>query len=188
MKSGSFTARLVAILAPIAALAMLCVLIILPLANVYEDASARIDAAQITIARYEDAKARLPILRAKLDAAERDLPRELLLTHASAAETQAGLQATLQNLIASSGVTPMSSRSLPPIERGAFVTFGAELHLRATPPSLAKLITQIESAKPVLRIETLTISAPEGGQGPVDDGGQPELSAEITIAGLATAR
>jgi hypothetical protein len=188
MKSGGFTARLVAILAPIAALAMLCVLIILPLANVYEDASARIDAAQIAIARYEDAKARLPVLRARLDTTKRDLPRDLLLARASAAEAQAGLQATLQNLIAGSGVTPMSSRSLPPIDRGAFVAFGAELHLRATPPSLAKLIGQIESAKPLLRIETLTISAPEGGQGPVDDAGQPELSAEMTVAGLAAAR
>ena len=188
MKSGSFTARLVAVLAPIVALAVLCVLVVLPLANVYEDASARIDAAQITIARYEDAKARLPVLLTTLDTAERNLPRALLLAHASAAETQAGLQTTLQNLISGSGVSPMSSRSLPPIARGAFVAIGAELHVKATPPSLAKLIAQIESAKPLLRIETLTISTPEGGQGPVDDGGQPELSAEMTIAGLAAAR
>jgi hypothetical protein len=188
MKPGTWLSRIIAIAAPLAILAVLYTLVVAPLMDAYADASGRIDAANEKIAHYLAAKERQPALEKALEAEKGALPASALLPKASAAETQSALQGTLQKLLAATGVETQSSRSLPPAARGAFTVFETEVNLRASPPHLAKLFEAVEAATPVMRIEKLAMASPEGGQGPVDDEGQPILSVQVNIAGLAAAR
>jgi hypothetical protein len=188
VKSGTLSARATAVAAPIALLAILYVTVILPLSEAYEDASGRIYLARETLSRYEAAKSRIPMLSDTIEAEKRAIPSNLFLPTLSAAETQSSLQATVLRLIATSGATPVTSRSLPPIERGSFLTYEIEFDIKISPPNLVRFLQSIETAVPLLRIEIFTVSASEGGQGPVDDDGQPELSMHATIAAVTAVR
>lgn len=107
------------------------------------------------------------VMLGRLHAAEAELTQRIkahkapdanvTLAGASEAVALQALQASVTALAAQHGVRPQTTRMLPAVERGGLQLAGVQIELAAPLPSIQAVMHAVESARPMLLIEHLTL-------------------------------
>jgi hypothetical protein len=111
-----------------------------------------------------------------IDAASWDLDRgtpELLA---------AQLQRAIENAASAAGAIVSSSRTLPAVQEGGFARIGLDFELQTTLPSLQTMLLRIDTARPRVFIDRLTVHVPEAGDTTKGADGQRELTVTLRVA------
>lgn len=112
------------------------------------------------IVHYHRLLGELPALQAAVAGLERARPLSpYLLAGSNRALAAAGLQKQLQNAATEHGVTLLSLRVQNPVSAGPLEGISVEARLRAGIPELRDLLYWIETARPYLFIEDITVNA-----------------------------
>jgi general secretion pathway protein M len=175
-KTGQALAALIAALA----LAVLWVGIAAPLAGWY---SGLLAAERQEIARGDALRQSLPALRAAAAAAAKQADANgILLAGGSDAIAGANLQADLQGLAAQNGTSLDSIAMVPAQQTGAMRRIGVQVSITATWPVLIAFLGAIDSARPRMIVDQLTVTSP----GPTDATQDASLQAGFTVAAYRT--
>jgi general secretion pathway protein M len=136
------------------------------------------------LADYERLNAELPSLEQRLSqirASGADTAG--FLDGPNAAMIAAKLQGDVQQIATAAEVALRSSQTLPPAKEGSFRRIGLQLELGATPAGLQRLLYRIETARPALFVQHLSIRLPEDGTATSALDGQPQLTIRLELCG-----
>ncbi len=146
----------VAILAT--AIALLYVLVVAPLGELYADRQTRLENRAMLAARIVVATTELPTLRTRL-AELRATPSasNLTLDGATDALAAANLQSRLEALAVSADVPLSSVEALPAEDRGSFRRIGLRITVSGGYENVVRLLGAIENSSPPLVVDNLRI-------------------------------
>jgi len=134
------------------------------------------------IVHYQRLLGEQPALQAAVARLERTRPlAPYLLAGTNRALAAAGLQKQLQDAATKHGVTILSLRVQNPASVGPLERISVEARLRTGIPELRDLLYWIETARPYLFIEDLSINARRAGRRTRTPGG---LEVSLTLHGL----
>ncbi len=140
------------------------------------------------LARYDQVEAMVPELQQRLKTLRADQAgMDAFIQGANPALMTAKLQASAQQITAAADVQLRSSRTLPLAAEGNFSRLGLELELTASAGGLQHLLYDLESAKPMIFVDRLSISVPEGGTTAKAPDGQSALNISIRVLSYAQA-
>lgn len=172
-----------AVLLMLLALAVLWVGIAAPLAGWYSARAGLLAAERQEIARGDALQKDLPALRAAAAAAAKQADANgILLDGGSDAIAGANLQVELQGLAAQNGTSLDSIAMVPAQQAGALRRIGAQVSVTATWPVLIALLGAIDTARPRMIVDQLTVTSP----GPTDPTQDAPLQAGFSVAGFRT--
>jgi len=178
-RAGQALALLIAVLA----LALLWLGIAAPLSSWYFARADLLAEQQQEIARGEALRQSLPALRAAARAAAAQADANgILLAGATDDIAGAGLQQDLQNLAAQAGTSLDSITTVPSQPEGALRRIGVQVSVTATWPVLIALLAAIDSARPRMIVDQLTVTNP----GSTSAGQDAPLQAGFTVAAFRT--
>jgi len=156
--------------------------VIRPLIHSYVAAGDRLDGSRDEIIHYQRLLNSTPELQAAVVRLERTQPlKPLLLAGTNRALAAAGLQKKLQDAADKHGVTILSLRVQNPVAAGPLERISVEARLRAGARELRDLLYFIETTKPYLFVDKLTINVRHAGRRTRVPGG---LETSLTLHGL----
>jgi hypothetical protein len=94
----------------------------------------------------------------------------------------AQLQRTIENAASAAGAAVSSSRTLPAAQDGGFSRIGLDFELQTTLPSLQTMLLRLDTARPRVFVDRLTVQVPEAGDTTTGADGQRELAVTLRIA------
>ena len=155
-----------------------------PLAEYLASSDDALAATRAQIARYQALLNELPALQAAAARLERDRPLvPYLLTGSNRALAAADLQRRLQEAAEKHGVTILSLRVKTPMTDGILERISVEARLRAGIRELRDLLHQIETARPYLFVDDLSINVRQSRR---RQGAALGLEISLTLYGLRT--
>lgn len=156
-------------------------LLIEPVARLYVETNQQIEAERIALGRLEAASNVL----AEAGTAATAQPasdQPMVLQGASEARALSALQTLVAQLAGRHGVRPSTSRMLPILERDGLRLAGMQIDVRAPLATVQKLLHALETARPVLIVEALTLE-PVQRDGPYTG----EVRAGVQVYGVLPA-
>jgi hypothetical protein len=108
---------------------------------------------------------------------------DLFLAGESDAVRQSGLQVRIAELLRSSGLMVRSTRTTPASERDGLRMIGSEVHATGTIAQVQMALLRLESARPVLIVQSIHVSA-SANSAAVGDDRAGVLDVRLAIAGL----
>lgn len=152
--------RTLALSLALLALAILYVVAVAPLLDLYAERTVQIETRRSLLAKLNAVANELPTLRERLAGLRTNADSDkLTLSGGNDAVASAALQVRLQELATANGVTIRSSESLASQSQGPFRSIVLRLMLSAPYQGLVKLLAAIETARPPLIIDELRISS-----------------------------
>jgi hypothetical protein len=109
---------------------------------------------------------------------------DLLLGEGTPAILSANLLTQLKELAAANGIDVLRAGNLPPNRQGPLVLIGGELEMSGAVPAVYALIGRIQSARPYLFIDSLTIRAADPAAG---EDGETSVAVEMRVQGAIIA-
>jgi general secretion pathway protein M len=152
--------RLVAFTLVLIPLILLAQFVLRPLLESYVSTGNDLVSTREEIVHYQRLLGELPALQAAVARLERTGPLSpYLLAGTNRALAAAGLQKKLQDAATKHGVTILSLRVQNPASGGPLERISVQARLRAGIPELRDLLYWIETARPYLFIEDITVNA-----------------------------
>jgi general secretion pathway protein M len=150
--------RRLAALCVLAGLAGLCVAVAVPVVGAYGGQQRRIAAAEETLARYRGLAAQRPALERRLaEVRRREEGRNAYLKGGDKAIAGAALQTTIRDIVRAHGGEVSSTQTLPGETLEGFRRVAVESRLAASIESLQAILHAVETAKPHLFVDDLTV-------------------------------
>ena len=170
------------------ALALLFVVLVLlmrfavqPMVAAYAGVGDDVAASQDALLRYQRIIAELPALKAASSRIRRDRPlAPFLLAGSNPSLAVANLQQRLQDVAGQHNATVVSIRVMDPTSEGPLQRVGLQAHLKAGTQALRDILFELETGRPYLFVESLTIHPARSRRGSVADG----LDIRLTLAGM----
>ncbi len=133
--------------------------VLLPLAEAYASSGSELEATRERIVHYQRLLSERPALEAAVEQLERSRPlAPYLLAGANRALAAADLQRRLQEAVQQHDVTILSLRVKNPVDDGPLERISVEARLRADVRQLRDLLYAVETGKPYLFVEDLSIN------------------------------
>lgn len=133
---------------------------------------------------YERIAAQAPEYRKALTAMDRRSGRSFYLTNTAANLAGAELQELVKAAIESNGGRITTSQNIAPRDDGRFREIVVSVQFFATTPTLQKILTAIETHRPYLIVDNLTIRPLNAFRGFKPGPGQePELNVQLEVGG-----
>lgn len=151
--------------------------LVMPCAAWYQSRQDKLDAMRLETAHMQALKNALPALRAAVAAVDADASGGVLVAGDSDAIAGANLQAVLNTLAASAGTSLDSVETVATLQEGALRRIGVSVSTSATWPVLVAFLTAIETARPRMVVDDLSVTADSQPAG----GGDPTLQASFTV-------
>ena len=176
--------QILALCIGLAALLLLWAALLAPLWGWYQERAGALAQQRVLAARMQALAREIPALRAAVAAQGPDQGgAALLLQGNSDAIAGANLQSALQDLATQSG-TSLDSAALAPVQaQGPLRKLGLQVSLTASWPALISFLTAIETARPRMIVDGLSLS----NTGPPDAGGAPPVQATFTVSAFRAA-
>ena len=170
------------------ALALLFIVLVLltrfamqPIAAAYAGVGDDVAANRDAMLRYQRIIAGLPALKAASSRMKRDRPlAPFLLAGSNASLAVANLQQRLQDTAERHKATVVSVRVLNPVSDGPLERVALQAHLKAGTQSLRDILFELETARPYLFVESLTIHPARRQRAPPAGG----LDVRLELAGM----
>ena len=174
--------RLLALSLLLIPLILVAKFVLWPWLQSYASTEDDLDSTREEIVHYQRLLSEQPALQAAVARLERTRPLSpYLLAGTNRALAAAGLQKQLQDAATKHGVTILSLRVQNPASVGPLERISVEARLRAGIPELRDLLYWIETARPYLFVEDISINARRAGRRTTTPGG---LEVSLTLYGL----
>ncbi|MDQ6621758.1 MAG: type II secretion system protein GspM [Pseudomonadota bacterium] len=164
-------------------LGLLLALVLVPVVLIHQHYDSAIDDLKDRLQRYRRVAAQAPEYRKALDAMRERDARRFLLKNTAPNLAGAELQELVRAAVEGNGGRITTSQNQPPKDEGRFRQIGVNLQFFATTQNLQKVLYALESQRPYLLIESLTvrpINAFRGFRPP--PGQEPEVNVQMDVA------
>lgn len=177
--------RAAAVLLLFAAVAALFAAVALPLLRLHRHYDTAIADTLDRTARFQRVAGLRPGIEAAFARLERDPFRPHYLKNSNPALASAELQDRVLQIAQTTGIRITSTQVLPPKDAEGFRQIGLTLALTGTIGQLKQALFAIESAEPLLVIESLSVRSPLTRAYKPAPGNAPDLQVHLTLVGHA---
>lgn len=147
-----------------------------------QDRSAR---SRALLVRYKQFEANLPELHRRIEALKASSSADPFLPALAPSLASTQVQSVAEQMVTSSGAILRSSRTLPRTEEAGYGRYGLDLDLTATTAALSTLLHTVESARPALVVERLSVQVPENGATSLSADNQAALTVNLRLVAFA---
>ena len=188
--SAMSRSRLLALAILLAAVALVGVIFVYPLAAYYAQAADAVDAKRHELVRYQSLAARLPDLTLQLSEIQDDsASSDYYVDGATAALASAEMQGQLKQLAQRSGGEVISSQIMPSEDGLAEPRAGLRAHIKLDTQSLVRVLHAIEAGQPMYFVDNLLIDVrPARGRAGGKIVKTTELDVKFDVYGYLAAR